>query len=343
MNDKNKLLVVLGFATIYLVWGSTYLAIRIGVETIPPFLLAGVRFVVGGIATYLIVRAFGAAPATRKEWATATVIGLLLVVVGNGLVTFAEKTVPSGLTALMIAMVPFWFVIVEWMRPGGSKPCKKNILGLILGFVGVGLLINPTGFGGFSNVDGLGALIIVIATLSWATGSVYSKHVVQPKSKFLGAGMQMITGGFFLLILSFITGEYETVQLSLISARSIWSLVYLTTFGSFAFAVYIWLFKVSSPTKIATYAYVNPVIALILGNLIEDETLSSWTIFCSLIILTSVFIINRRKKKSDSTDLESKESGDSDRYQPATTLLTSNEQSIVTATNISNFHDNKTG
>ncbi len=298
MSAKKNLYIILSFATIYIVWGTTYLAIRLGVETIPPFLMAGVRFVIGGLLIYWIARLLGASKPSLKHWRFATIIGFLLAVGGNGLVTWAEVSVPSGLTALLIAMVPLWVVLIEWVIPRGSKPTAAIIFGLVLGFGGVWQLISPSGLGIGSEIDKTGAFIIVVATISWAIGSVYSKFVPQHESKFVGAGMQMITGGFILLIISYFTSEFNSFELAAVSMKSIWSLLYLITLGSFAFAVYIWLFTVSSPSKIATYAYVNPVIALLLGNIIAGEYISRWTIGCSVVILAAVLIIISSKNKA---------------------------------------------
>lgn len=313
MFAKKNLSIILSFATIYLIWGTTYLAIRLGVETIPPFLLAGVRFVIGGLLIYAIARIFGASKPSFRQWKFASLIGFLLVVGGNGLVTWAEVTVPSGLTALLIGMVPLWIVLIEWIHPNGSKPSAAIIFGLLLGFGGVWQLISPSDTGMTSEIDKTGAFIIVIATISWALGSVYSKFVPQHESKFVGAGMQMISGGFILLILSFFTNEFNNFELAMVSMKSIWSLLYLITLGSFAFAVYIWLFTATSPSKIATYAYVNPVIALLLGNIIAGEYISSWTIGCSVVILFAVvMIISSKKKKTILND---------EIFRPATRLL----------------------
>lgn len=296
MSRPSRLNIALGFATIYIIWGSTYLAIRFGVEDIPPFLMAGVRFVIGGGFFYLAARLSGTGGGTRRQWFQSAIIGFLMVAGANGLVTWSEQTVPSGLAALLVAVVPLWIVLFDWLRPGGIKPRAKVIGGLLLGFTGVGLLINPTGIGAVSEIDGLGAIMMITATLLWSFGSIYSRHAEQPQSKFLGASMQMITGGVILLFLSLIKGEFSGFEWQAVSLNSILALGYLITFGSLGYFAYIWLLKWSSPARVATYAYVNPVIALLLGNWLAGEALTLWTIGCSLIILTAVIIIVTSRK-----------------------------------------------
>lgn len=296
MSRPSKLNIALGFAAIYIIWGSTYLAIRFGVEDIPPFLMAGVRFIIGGGLFYLVARLSGTGGGTGQQWLHSGIIGLLLVVGGNGLVTWSEETVPSGLTSLLVAVVPLWIVLMDWLRPGGVKPRLRVIGGLVLGFIGVALLINPTGIGNVSEIDIFGAMLVITATLLWSFGSIYSRHAVQPKSKFLGASMQMITGGVMLILLSLARGETSGFEWQAVSIKSILALIYLITFGSLGFFAYIWLLKWSTPARVATYAYVNPVIALFLGNWLANEPLTLWTIGCSLVILTAVIIIVSTRK-----------------------------------------------
>lgn len=296
MSTKAK--IILGFATIYLVWGSTYLAIRLGVETMPPFLLAGIRFVIGGTLLYAWSRMRGAERPERKHKIPALILGLLLPLGGTGLVTLAEKTVPSGLAALLVATVPLWIVLVDWLRPGGSRPRRLVVAGLALGFTGIAMLILPSVSGTLHELSLIGALTVVVASLSWATGSIYSKYAPQPKSKVMGTGMQMIAGGSGLLMLSLITGEMHGLDLAAVTLTSWLSLAYLITAGSVAFAAYIWLISEVDPSKVATYAYVNPVIAIFLGAVIADELMSSWTMLCSMIIIAAVFMVISSKRKA---------------------------------------------
>ncbi|UCE24147.1 MAG: EamA family transporter [Candidatus Zixiibacteriota bacterium] len=294
--------VILGFAAIYLIWGSTYLAIRLGVETMPPFFLAGVRFLVGGLWLYAWARARGAEAPRKSHWKPAVVLGLLMPLGGTGLVTWAETVVPSGLAALLVAPVPMWVVLADWLRPRGTRPTILVIVGLILGFTAVTLLINPTNIGGFNELDKLGAFTIVVASLSWAIGSVYSRYCRQPSSKLLGVSMQMIAGSAGLIILSILTGEFARLDMSAMSLNSWLALGYLISAGNVAYAAYIWLFSVSTPAKVATYAYVNPIIALILGYVIAGEALSVWSLGCSAIVIASVMMIIMTKATAADSD-----------------------------------------
>ncbi len=297
MIDKLKYKIILGFAAIYIIWGSTYLAIRIGVETIPPFFMASVRFTVAGILFYLYGRIKKAEKPKTKHWITTSIVGILLLVGGNGLVSWAEVVVPSGLTALLIAMVPLWIVLFDAIHPKGTRPTLTAIGGLLLGFIGVAALINPTNIGGLAEIDYFGAVLIIFASIFWAAGSIYAKHAEMPKSMIVASGMQMIVAGVVLLILSSLTGELNQFTFESITYKAWMSLLYLITFGSVGYGAYIWLLQVTEPSKVATYAYVNPIIALILGNLIASERISFWTIGCSAFILIAVFIIVSSKKK----------------------------------------------
>lgn len=298
MSDSLRTKVILGFACIYIIWGSTYLAIRFGVETIPPFLLAGFRFLVGGILFYLWAM-YRKVPAPKKaHWIPAIIIGALLAAGGNGLVTWAEMTVPSGIAALLVAMVPLFIVMIDWLRPKGTRPSWVVMAGVLLGFVGVAFLINPALIGGIPEFDTTGTLIVVLAGFFWAIGSVYSRYAPQSVSQIQFAGMQMIGGGAVALLIGIFSGELSQLDLGAITAKSFLSWVYLTTVGSFAYVVYIWLLKASTPARVATYAYVNPVIALLLGAALAEEKLSLWTGGCSVVIVLAVAIIITAKARA---------------------------------------------
>jgi drug/metabolite transporter (DMT)-like permease len=296
MAKASRLNIALGSATIYIIWGSTYLAIRYGVETIPPFMMAGIRFVIGGALFYAWARMQSGLRPTLRQWGVAALVGVLLIVGGNGLVTLAEKTVPSGLTALLVAMVPLWVVLVDWLRPRGTRPPVLAVAGVVLGLAGVAFLINPTNVQG--EVQLLGALAVVVASLSWALGSVYSRYADAPQAQSLAAGMQMLAGGVASLVLSFSVGEFSTFEFAAVTTQSLWALAYLTFVGSAAFAVYIWLLRASTPAHVATYAYVNPIIALLLGAALAGEALSTRTLWCSVVILAAVVIIVTAKGRA---------------------------------------------
>lgn len=300
--QAGKLRIALGFAAIYLIWGSTYLAIRFVVEELPPFLMAGVRFLVGGTLFYGWALIRRAEKPTLAQWRSAAIIGTLLLLGGNGLVSWAEKTVPSGLTALLIAMVALWVVLFDWWRPGGVRPRLVVVVGLVLGFAGVGALVDPTNVSGVEEINFIGALAIGLATILWAWGSVYSRRAALPKSKSQMVGMQMLTGGLALIVFGALVGEFSELQTATLTARSLWALVYLITMGSVGFSAYIWLLQVCAPAKVATYSYVNPVIALALGAALAGEALSSWTIGCATVILLSVILIVTSKSKTSAGD-----------------------------------------
>ncbi len=303
MPRASRTAIIAGFAAIYLIWGSTYLAIRLGVATIPPFLLAGIRFLVGGSALYAWTHLRGAPRPKASHWMYAAILGTLMAGIGNGLVTYAEQTVPSGLAALMVALIPVWIVLMEWLRPDGTRPRSTVIIGLVLGLTGYVLLINPAEIGGWNEVSGWGALMLTLASLSWASGSLYSRRAPSPASQVQAVSMQMLAGGAVLMVLAVITGEFTSLNVDAVSWRSLVSLTYLAVFGSTAYAVYVWLLKVSEPSKVATYAFVNPVIALALGSILAGEPFSPWTLFCSIVIITSVALIvtsraSRAKKEA---------------------------------------------
>lgn len=286
-----KLRLIIGFAAVYLIWGSTYLAIRFAVETIPPFMMASMRFLVSGLVLYAVMRLGGTAAPDRSHWRPAVILGILMPVGGTGLVSWAETVVPSGLTALLVAAAPLWIVLADWVRPGGTRPTLMVVTGLVMGFAGITLLINPADIGGYNEVHKFGALVVVIATVSWAAGSVYSRHAPQPTSKTLGVSMQMISGGIGLLMVSLLMGEFSGFGASAVSAKSWLALGYQIILGSTAFVVYVWLLSASTPAKAATYAYVNPVVALALGSVAAGEALSGWTVACAAVVVVAVVII----------------------------------------------------
>ena len=290
MQGSSRTAIVAAFAAIYLIWGSTYLAIRLGVATVPPFLMAGVRFLVAGLAFMAWAKYRRAARPTARDWLTTGIIGVLMATGGNGLVTWAMQTVQSGLAALLVSMVPFWVVMVDWLKPQGRRPATRVVVGLVLGFTGVALLINP-GDVGMREIDAFGALTIVLASMLWASGSIYSRHAPQPTSQALSSGMQMFGGGVVLLGLSAATGEVAQLEWASVSNTALAGWVYVTVLGSVAYGSYLWLLKASTPTKAATYAYVNPVIALILGYLVADESLSPRTIGCSALVVLAVLMV----------------------------------------------------
>ena len=279
------------FLAIYIIWGSTYLAIRFVVETIPPFFMAGTRWIIAGLILYALTRTRSALSPTSLHWKHAFVIGGFLLLGGNGAVVWAEQWVPSGLTSLLIAIIPFWMVLLDSLHQR-ARPSIGVIVGLIIGFAGVTLLIGSIENIGENSMIIPGATIIMFGSFLWASGSLYSRSTETSSSQLQGVATQMIAGGILLLAASLITGEWTRVILNQVSTRSMLSWLYLIVFGSIvAFSSYIWLLKQTAPSLVSTHAYVNPVVAMILGWALADEALTSRNILAAIIIIISVAII----------------------------------------------------
>lgn len=289
---RKSTLVILSFAAIYLIWGSTYLGIRIGIESFPPLLLAGVRHSLTGLILYPILRWKTGVRPTLAHWRTAAVTGVLLLLIGNGGVCVAEGTVPSGVAALLVATISLWIVLIDWMRPGGTRPLPRVVAGIAMGFAGLALLVGPAHLGGSGRVDPKGSAILVIASLSWAFGSLYAKHGSLPSSPLLGVSMQSLAGGLALCIAGLFTGEVSTLHITGISLRSWLALGYLIVFGSgLGFTAYIYLLKNTAAARVGTYALVNPVVALFLGWLFVGEPVTLRTSIAATVILTAVLLV----------------------------------------------------
>jgi drug/metabolite transporter (DMT)-like permease len=283
---------------VYVIWGSTYLAIRFGVESIPPFIMAATRFIVAGGLLFLWRIAVSRDPMPLwPHWRSALIIGGLLLLVGNGGVTWAEQTVPSGITALLIATVPLWFVLHQWVWMKSGFPSRATIAGLGLGFLGVSLLLGPESFVGAGSISLAGVGVLMIATIAWSGGSLYSTRAPLPTSPLMSTAMQMLCGGALLLLFSLLTGELGRLEPAAFTTKSILSVAYLMVFGSLiAFSAYVWLLKVVPASRVATYAYVNPVIAVVLGWAFADEALSVRSIAGAAVIVLSVLMVQSRKR-----------------------------------------------
>lgn len=284
------------FASIYIIWGSTYLAILYAVETMPPFIMAGARFLVSGGLLYLWSRYRGAPKPTRLHWRNAVIAGGFLLLGGNGAVVWAEQYVPSGLTALLVSILPFWLVIIEWMRPPRQRPKAAVLVGLVLGFIGIIVLVGPGNVGGHGDVQPIGALVLIVGSLSWAIGSFWSRDAQLPESGLLTTGMEMLGGGVLLMIVGLATGELSGFDVHHVSRASAIGLAYLITFGSLlGFTSYIWLLDKVSPARLGTYAYVNPIVAVVLGWAIAGEKLSTRTGIAAVIVICAVALITTAK------------------------------------------------
>jgi drug/metabolite transporter (DMT)-like permease len=285
---------IAAFAIVYVVWGSTYLAIHFAIETLPPFLMAGARFLLAGGVLYTWMRwVAGTPPPTRANWRSTGIVGLALLLGGNGLVVWAQFRVPSGVAALLVGVVPCCMVIVDWLRPHGTRPSLQVLLGLMLGIAGLFFLIGPDAVMGSGRIDLLGAAVILIACFCWAAGSIYSRHGAMPRSAFLSTAMQMLAGGVGLTIAGLLHGELAGLDPTAFSGRSIAAWVYLIVFGSIvAFTAYAWLLRVSTPARVSTYAYVNPVVAVLLGWALAGEPLTGRMMVAAAVILSGVALVS---------------------------------------------------
>jgi drug/metabolite transporter (DMT)-like permease len=283
--------IALAFLAVYLCWGMTYLAMRVAVKDLPPHLMSGARFLVAGLVLYLWARRRGDPKPTPRNWYAAAVVGAFLLLGGNATVAWAEQQVPSGLAAVIIAVAPIWMVGMEWAR-GGPAPTRRVIAGLLLGLVGVALLVSPRG-PATGQVDPLGAALLVLASASWAWGSVTSKSAPLPKSPFLATSMEMIAGGVLLLVTAALAGQIGQFKPAQVSANAIFAWLFLVVFGSLVgFTAYIWLLGVTSIAKAGTYAYVNPIVAVFLGWVILGEPVTGRTLLAALVILIGVALVN---------------------------------------------------
>lgn len=293
---KTKIWIAL--IALYIVWGSTYLGIKVAIETIPPFFHAAVRFFISGVILLAWQRGVGSEMPTRKQWISTAIIGNLLLLGGNGLVSWAEQFIPSSIAALIIASVPLFLVILEALRPGGVKPNWQAIVGLIIGFVGIFILVGPAELSGSeSKLDTFGVIALLAACLLWALGSTYSKSADLPKASLVTTGAQMLMGSVGLLIVSLFTGELNGWNPAEVSSRSLIGLIYLITIGSIVgFGSYIWLLQNAPISLVATYAYVNPIVAVILGYFLGNEALEPRIWLATAIIIGAVMFINSKNK-----------------------------------------------
>ncbi len=281
---------------VYVVWGSTYLAIRVAVETLPPFVSAGVRFLFAGSIVLLVLGlrgGIGRLRLTRRELVSAGVVGALLLLGGNGLVMVAERDVASGLAALIIATEPLWIIVLRLVH--GERPSRVAVAGVAVGFVGVAVLVVPDG--GASAAVLLGVALLVVASLSWAIGSYYSKRLPLPRDLYVSSGYQQLVGGALLLGAGLATGEPARLDPSAVSFESLAAMAYLAIFGSLvAFTSYSWLLQHAPISRVSTYAYVNPMVAVALGALILNESITPTLLVGAAIVVAAVVVITRSER-----------------------------------------------
>lgn len=279
------------FASIYLVWGSTFLAIRYAVETIPPFAMMAVRCLLGGgiLLGIAVVRERGIAWPTRREWGGALVLGAFLFVGCHGVLAYAEERVPSGIAALCLATIPLFVPLLAWALPGGSPPSRRRSAALVAGFAGVAMLVASQGTGG--GLHPADALLLLGSALAWAAGTVATRVVPVPRSPTMGAAMPLLAGGAILTVIALASGELSAGRLDHVSDRSLGGLAYLVVFGTVVtFSAYVWLLRQVAPARVATYAFVNPAVAVVLGWALAGESLTVGAVIASAVIVLAVAV-----------------------------------------------------
>ena len=293
---------LLAFAIIYFVWGSTYYAIRVGVREVPPFLLAAMRFLIAGVVLYGWTRSRGERRPAGREWAAVALVAFLIFAMDYGLVFWAEQRVASGLTAVMMATIPVFMALGEIFILGTQRLTVRLVAALLIGLGGVGVLVSRSLDLGGAPIDRLGALALIVGAMSWSIASALARMLPMPESKVVSAGAQMLAGGVFLAVISCVLGEYRNFHAGNVSRGAWIALVYLIVAGSIiAFTAYVWLLHHESPTKVGTYAYVNPVVAVVLGYFLGGEELGLRTVLGTVFVLISVVVITTTKATTSAT------------------------------------------
>lgn len=294
--SDSPFLIWTALSAVYLIWGSTYLAIRFTVETAPPFISAAARFIISGGFLYTWRRGAGDPRPSRLEWRNASIIGILLLVGGNGGVVWAAQFIPSNQSALLVATVPLWMLLFDAVRPAGEKPSAKALSGILIGFFGAALLI------GWSTSDATpesfyGAVAVVAASLLWAIGSIYGKILHLPASPLVTTGIEMLSGGVVQIFVAWLFGEFTEFDLSAVSTRSAWAWSYLTVIGPIAFVAYAWLLRNAPIPLVATYSYVNPLVAILLGYFLGKEIITLRILLAAGLIIGSVILVSAPNKR----------------------------------------------
>jgi drug/metabolite transporter (DMT)-like permease len=297
--------VIISFLAIYILWGGSFLAIRYSLESIPPLMISCIRFLCAGIILVTIAWRSGAKKPTLAQWRSAAILGFLMFFAANSTLVKGEETVPSGLAATLYATLPLWMAVLGWLWQGEKRPSGRSLVGLILGFVGVVLMFGV----GSSGIDPLGGLLVLASAIFWAVGSLLSRKVDKPESSALASGMNLLCSGTMFLVASTLSGEPSHFILAAVSLRSILSVGYLIIGSSvIAFSSYMWLMRVSTPNRVATYAYVNPVVALFIGA-VAGEMLNPRELLAALVIVVAVALITSAHARSTAEDSPIAEAG----------------------------------
>lgn len=290
--------VLIALGLVYVIWGSTYLAIRFADQSIPPLLMGGVRFLIAGTLLFAWCRVRGVPMPRWREWRSAGIVGLALLGGGNGTVIVVEQKVPSGIAALLVALVPLWMVVLQWMRRSSERPTFRRLSGVALGLVGVGLLAAHGGGTGGQGVNPM-ALLLVISSGVWAWGTLYAQRATLPSSPLMSTAVEMLVGGVALSLAALIAGEPATLMSHTVTLKSALALGYLIVFGSIiAYTAYTFLLRMASPALVSTYAYVNPLVAVLLGWALAGESVTIWTLISSAIIVSSVVLITLPRRSA---------------------------------------------
>jgi drug/metabolite transporter (DMT)-like permease len=308
MRPPARFAVIAHFASIYLVWGSTYLAILFAIRSIPPLLMAGTRFLLAGAILHSAARMSGAPRTRLVDWRTAAIVGTCLLVCGNGGVTLSEQYIPSGLAALLVATIPIYMAVLSWLFGMSPRPNGITALGLAGGFAGVGFLVGPAlrfSSSGESPQAWIGMTILLFSSLIWSAGSLYSRRTHTTASPFLAAAQQMLCGGTLLVLIGIVTGELRHFDPHQITMKSLGAFAYLVLVGGIiGYASYAWLLRHCEPAKVATYAYVNPIVAMLLGALFAGEQLSARTLLAAALIIGSVALVITRNQRATTGNRE---------------------------------------
>jgi drug/metabolite transporter (DMT)-like permease len=291
--------VVTAFAAVYIIWGSTYLAIYYAIQTLPPFLMASVRFLVAGMLLFVWSAQRSPRWPAAAEWRAAFVVGGLLLLGGNGAVVWSQQFVASGVVALLIAVTPGWMVLLDWLWQGGGRPAGRTVLGLVLGFGGIALLVGPSVLQGTGAIHPVGVLVVMLGSLSWATGSIYSRRAPVPPGGLYATGIQMLAGGVLLGIAGVASGEPARVDIGAASTASMLAVLYLIVFGSIiGYSAYVWLLRHVDAARVSTYAYVNPVVAVVLGWAFAGEAFTPRMALAAAVIIAGVVMITIGQQKA---------------------------------------------